>query len=123
MGQYGNEEDDYGEDDDDAEVSVTYNACYAAEAILSGEALGANVLIVEPPPRRGLCPDILSKLCRYLNPNQTRVGCIGHLPPEYGQRLESINQVNGVTTLIYVSCGFDALARDIYRLLSLGGGG
>ena len=30
--------------------------------------------------------------------------------------------MNNVTTLIYVSCGFDALARDTDRLLSLGGG-
>ena len=31
--------------------------------------------------------------------------------------------MNNVTTLIYVSCGFDVLARDTDRLLSFGGGG
>ena len=44
-------------------------------------------------------------------------------PLEYGKRPKSINPVNNVTTLIYVSCGFDALARDTDLLLSLGGGG
>ena len=74
------------------------------------------------PPRRGLCPKVFSYLCRYLNPNQPRVHRIDHLPPKYGQRPKSINPVNNINTLIYVSCGFDVLDRDTYRLLSLGGG-
>jgi hypothetical protein len=35
---------------------------------------------------------------------------------------ERVNWVNNVDTLVYVSCGFDALARDTEQLLSSNGG-
>ena len=118
-GRYSDNDNDY--DNDNAEVSVTIKVASAAEAIRYGQDLGANMLMVDPPCR-GLCPNVLSDLCRYPNPNQTHINHIYHLPPKYGQRPKLINLVNDVTTLIYVSCGFDALARDTDRLLSLGGG-
>ena len=60
MGQYGDKDNDYG--NDDTEVSVTYKVSSAPEAIRSRQALGANVLLVDIN-YRGLCPDILSDLC------------------------------------------------------------
>ena len=79
-------------------------------------------MLIVDPPRRGLFPDLISDLCRSPDPNQPCIDRIDHLTPEYGQRPKPINPVNIVATLIYVSCGFDALARDTDRLLSSGGG-
>ena len=44
----------------------------AGEALWQGQALGAQVLLVDPP-RRGLDEDVLQKLCKPYNPNQPYV--------------------------------------------------
>ena len=65
-----------------------YVVASAEEALLDlGEADGANVIIVDPP-RKGLEPAVLECLCR-------------------GE------EVTSVDTLIYVSCGFEALQREL----------
>lgn len=96
---------------------ATYMVASAAQALTSGQALGADILIVDPP-RKGLEDEVLDELCKPFNPNQPCVESpvMLHLP-HY-----SVNWTNDVQTLIYVSCGFDALARDCEKLISSGGG-
>eukprot|EP00978_Attheya_sp_CCMP212_P045272 scaffold339975_cov24-Attheya_sp.AAC.1 len=91
----------------------------AAKALYEGQALGANVLIVDPP-RRGLEEEVLTQLCKPHNQNQdyTEDPMLLQNRPKH-----QINWANDVQTLVYVSCGFDALARDCDRLLSTAGSG
>ena len=96
---------------------VSYTVASATKALLAGEALGADVLIVDPP-RKGLDEEVVNQLCKPFNPNQ---------PPIEDKRLlfgpaHTVNYVNEVTTLIYVSCGFDALARDTDAILTSNAG-
>eukprot|EP00535_Pseudo-nitzschia_heimii_P006320 CAMPEP_0197189912 /NCGR_PEP_ID=MMETSP1423-20130617/20637_1 /TAXON_ID=476441 /ORGANISM="Pseudo-nitzschia heimii, Strain UNC1101" /LENGTH=609 /DNA_ID=CAMNT_0042642169 /DNA_START=36 /DNA_END=1862 /DNA_ORIENTATION=+ len=96
---------------------ASYMVASAAKALKSGQALGADVLIVDPP-RKGLEDEVLEELCKPYNPNQPCVESPDMLTvPEY-----LVNWTNDVQKLIYVSCGFDALARDCDKLLSSGGG-
>lgn len=91
---------------------VTYMVASAAKALHEGQALGADVIIVDPP-RKGLEEEVLVQLCKPHNPNQDYSEDIMFLNgPKH-----SINWTNDAHTLIYVSCGFDALARDTDRLL------
>ncbi|KAL7497065.1 hypothetical protein ACHAWT_008441 [Skeletonema menzelii] len=102
----------------DPSEKVTYMQASAAAAILKGQALGANVLIVDPP-RKGLDEPVLQQLCQPYNPNQMyaeKPNALSHMPRH------TVNWVNDVRTLIYVSCGFDALARDCDQLLSSNAG-
>ena len=102
----------------DPSEKVTYMQASAAAAILKGQALGANVLIVDPP-RKGLDEPVLQQLCQPCNPNQMyaeKPNALSHMPRH------AVNWVNDVQTLIYVSCGFDALARDCDQLLSSSAG-
>lgn len=112
-----------GGDDFDAQSAsrsgpkATYMVASAAQALKAGQALGADVLIVDPP-RKGLEDAVLEELCKPFNPKQPCVESTDMLTiPDY-----SVNWANDVQTLIYVSCGFDALARDAEKLLSSGGG-
>lgn len=90
-----------------------YFVSSAGNALKSGQALGANLLIVDPP-RKGLEEDVLIELCKPFKPNQPYVETATLLTiPD-----EQVNWTNDVKLLIYVSCGFDALARDCERLLS-----
>ena len=102
----------------DPSERVTYMQANAVAALLRGEALGANVLIVDPP-RRGLDDGVLEQLSKKHNPNQMyaeKPTLISHLPRH------TINWTNDVRTLIYVSCGFDALARDLDTLFTSNAG-
>ena len=91
---------------------VSYMVGTAANALFEGQALGADVLIVDPP-RKGLEEPVLEQLSKPHNPKQDYTEDPVLLSgPKY-----SINWTNNVHTLIYVSCGFDALARDCDRLL------
>jgi 23S rRNA (uracil1939-C5)-methyltransferase len=92
---------------------VSYMIASAGKALQSGQALGANVLIVDPP-RKGLEDDVLIELCKPYNPDQPYV----ESPTMLSISDDQVNWVNDVRTLIYVSCGFDALANDCDRLLS-----
>jgi tRNA/tmRNA/rRNA uracil-C5-methylase (TrmA/RlmC/RlmD family) len=97
---------------------VTYLQANAALALYRGQALGANVLIVDPP-RKGLDEVVLQQLCQKINGKQLyteKPTLIAHLPRH------TINWTNDVRTLIYVSCGFDALARDLDGLLTSNAG-
>mmetsp|Transcript_37161 Transcript_37161/g.77825 ORF Transcript_37161/g.77825 Transcript_37161/m.77825 type:complete len:638 (+) Transcript_37161:130-2043(+) len=98
----------------DPSERVTYMQANAASALHRGEALGANVLIVDPP-RRGLDEAVLQQLCLPRNSKQPyaeKASMVSHLPRH------TVNWTNDVRTLIYVSCGFDALARDLDQLLT-----
>jgi len=96
---------------------ATYMVASAAEALKAGQALGAEILIVDPP-RKGLEDEVLEELCKPFNSKQPSVESPTMLTiPDY-----LVNWTNDVQTLIYVSCGFDALARDTEKLLSSGGG-
>mmetsp|Transcript_29462 Transcript_29462/g.41737 ORF Transcript_29462/g.41737 Transcript_29462/m.41737 type:complete len:436 (+) Transcript_29462:704-2011(+) len=98
---------------DDNKEKITYEVASAASALLSGQALGADILIVDPP-RRGLEDDVLMELCKPFNPNQEMVENKDFLNiPDH-----KVCWTNDVQTLIYVSCGFDALARDTEKLIS-----
>ena len=94
-----------------------YKVASASDALRAGEALGANVMIVDPP-RRGLEPEVLDELCKPFNSKQNYAESKNFVMLEE----ERINFTNDVTTLIYVSCGFDALARDAEQLLQSPGG-
>lgn len=96
---------------------ITYLVASAAAALLSGQALGADVIIVDPP-RKGLEPEVVEELCKPYNPKQDTV----ESPNLLSFPNELVNWTNDVKTLIYVSCGFDALARDCEALLSSRGG-
>jgi len=96
---------------------ISYMVASAAQALKSGQALGADTLIVDPP-RKGLEDEVLDELCKPFNPKQPCVESPDMVTvPDY-----LVNWTNDVTKLIYVSCGFDALARDCEKLLSSGGG-
>mmetsp|Transcript_18153 Transcript_18153/g.51959 ORF Transcript_18153/g.51959 Transcript_18153/m.51959 type:complete len:637 (-) Transcript_18153:66-1976(-) len=105
-------------DEKKASSKVSYLVASAAEALHKGQALGADVLIVDPP-RKGLEDEVLVQLCKPPNPNQDYT----EDPTYLTAPRHTINWANDVRKLIYVSCGFDALARDSDRLLSSGGGG
>jgi tRNA/tmRNA/rRNA uracil-C5-methylase (TrmA/RlmC/RlmD family) len=92
---------------------TSYMVASAAKALRTGQALGANVLIVDPP-RKGLEDAVLDELCKPFNPNQPYVESASLLSMEDSQ----VNWTNDIRTLVYVSCGFDALARDTERLLT-----
>ncbi len=96
---------------------ITYTVSDAAAALKAGQALGASVLIVDPP-RKGLEDEVLDELCKPFNPKQPMV----ESPTLLAFSDEAVNWTNDVKRLIYVSCGFDALARDCDRLLSSAGG-
>lgn len=89
----------------------------AGKALLSGQALGADLLIVDPP-RKGLEQEVLDELCKERNPNQDYTESASMLAtPDH-----LVNWVNDAKYLIYVSCGFEALTRDAERLLTSGAG-
>ena len=97
---------------------VTYMQASAASALYRGQALGADVLIVDPP-RKGLDEVVIQQLSRKVDPNQMYAEgptLLSHLPRH------AVNWTNDVRAVIYVSCGFDALARDLDALLSSNGG-
>ena len=97
---------------------TSYVIASAGKALKLGQALGANVMIVDPP-RKGLEDEVLDELCKPYDPNQPYAESATLLAiPD-----EKVNWTNDVQTLIYVSCGFDALARDCDRLLSSVGAG
>ena len=102
---------------DDTVEKTSYLIASAGQALRMGQALGANVLIVDPP-RRGLEDDVLDCLCQPYSPDQPYVESTTFLSISDEQMLWT----NDVQTLIYVSCGFDALARDSDRLLSSNAG-
>lgn len=102
---------------DRAGGKVSYLVSSASGAIHKGQALGADVMIVDPP-RKGLEDEVLVQLCKPINPNQDYAEDATYLSaPRH-----VINWTNDVRKLIYVSCGFDALARDCDRLLTANGG-
>ena len=71
------------------------------------------------PTRKGLDEVVLQQLCQKINGKQLyaeKPTLIAHLPRH------TINWTNDVRTLIYVSCGFDALARDLDGLLTSNAG-
>jgi 23S rRNA (uracil1939-C5)-methyltransferase len=111
----GNKKNKYnaGEETVTAINQVSYVVASAAQALLSGQALGANVLIVDPP-RRGLEEEVLAELIKPRNRDQP----YGEDATMDNWSEERINWANDINLLIYVSCGFDALARDCDRLLS-----
>ena len=96
---------------------ISYTVSDAAAALKAGQALGASVLLVDPP-RKGLEDEVLDELCKPVNPKQPLV----ESPTLLALSDESVNWTNDVQRLIYVSCGFDALARDCDRLLSSSAG-
>ena len=104
--------------ENDPSDRVTYMQANAVAALYRGQALGADVLIVDPP-RKGLDDGVVQQLTQRYNPNQMYTETptlISHLPRH------SVNWTNDVRTLIYVSCGFDALARDLDTLLTSSAG-
>jgi tRNA/tmRNA/rRNA uracil-C5-methylase (TrmA/RlmC/RlmD family) len=69
----------------DLAARAAYTALPAADALAAGEARGASVLIVDPP-RKGLDQTVLDALCDPRDP-----------------------RARDVRTLVYISCGFEAL--------------
>ena len=107
------DEEGYIPAEDEDQEKTSYMVGTAVDALYKGQALGANVLIVDPP-RKGLEDGVLQELCKPYNPDQAYVESINLLPmPDH-----LVSWTNDVQTLIYVSCGFDALARDCERILS-----
>jgi 23S rRNA (uracil1939-C5)-methyltransferase len=97
---------------DENRMKTSYMVASASTALRAGQALGASVLIVDPP-RKGLEEEVLVELCKPRNPAQATVEKSMFLIMDD----DEVNWVNDVSTLIYVSCSFDALARDCERLL------
>jgi 23S rRNA (uracil1939-C5)-methyltransferase len=103
--------------DDRTGPKASYMVADAGYALKSGQALGADILIVDPP-RKGLEEEVLEELCKSFNQNQPLVESSTVLTI----RDEMVNWTNDIQTLIYVSCGFDALVSDCERLLTSRGG-
>ena len=104
--------------DTDPSDKVTYMQANAVSALYRGQALGANAIIVDPP-RRGLDEVVLQMLSTRVNPNQLYTespAMLSHIPRHV------VNWTNDARTLVYVSCGFDALARDLDKLLTSNAG-
>jgi 23S rRNA (uracil1939-C5)-methyltransferase len=96
---------------------TSYSVASAHKALTSGQALGADVLIVDPP-RKGLEEDVLNELCKPIDQYQSSVDDISMLTiPD-----DTARWTNDVRTLIYVSCGFEALTSDAERLLTSSAG-
>lgn len=104
-------------EDDRFGQKASYMVASAGTALKAGQALGADVLVVDPP-RKGLEDDVLQELCKPFNPNQPQVESSKVLTIAD----EMVNWTNDVQTLVYVSCGFDALVSDCDQLLSSQGG-
>lgn len=104
-------------EDDRSGRRASYMVASAGVALKSGQALGADVLIVDPP-RKGLEEEVLQELCKAVDPNQPQV----ESPKVLTIPDELVNWTNDVRTLVYVSCGFDALVSDCDQLLSSQGG-
>jgi len=105
------------ETEDSSDAPPTYMVASAAKALKNGQALGADVMIVDPP-RKGLEPEVLNELCKPVKHDQdyTEDKSMLTVPDEMAC------WTNDVRTLIYVSCGFPALASDAERLLTSNGG-
>jgi 23S rRNA (uracil1939-C5)-methyltransferase len=103
---------------------ITYMVASAAKALQEGQAIGANVIVVDPP-RRGLEEEVIAELCKPINPDQDVEDELMFLLDDDDDDTNNgrTNKCNDATTLIYVSCGFDALARDCERLLLAQGAG
>jgi 23S rRNA (uracil1939-C5)-methyltransferase len=96
---------------------TSYLVASAHKALTSGQALGANVIVVDPP-RKGLEEEVLNELCKPIDRHQSSVDDISMLTiPD-----DTARWTNDARTLIYVSCGFEALTRDAERLLTSNGG-
>jgi hypothetical protein len=95
---------------------ATYMVASASTALRAGQALGASVLIVDPP-RKGLEDFVLTELCKARNPSQPYAETSVFLAMDDAD----VNWTNDVQTLVYVSCGFEALSRDCERLLNSAG--
>jgi hypothetical protein len=80
-----------------AEAAVSYRPLDAAAALAAGECDGSGVVVVDPP-RAGLDEEVLEALC--------------------GER----GGMEDADTLVYVSCGFKALAQDLERMFKSGAG-
>ncbi|CAJ1970049.1 unnamed protein product [Cylindrotheca closterium] len=104
-------------DNDRSGQKASYMVASAGVALKSGQALGADVLVVDPP-RKGLEEEVLKELCKPVNSNQPQV----ESPKVLTIPDEIVNWTNDVQTLVYVSCGFDALVSDCDQLLSSQGG-
>ena len=76
---------------------MTFSSRTAVEAIEAGDAKDCDVLVVDPP-RKGLDSPVLKAL----------------------QAPRQSSPVGSVSRLIYVSCGFDALLRELHELTSSG---
>ena len=99
---------------EDSSERVTYMQANAATAVFDGQALGADVLIVEPP-RRGLDRAVLQQLClspSLKQPYAENANALSHLPGH------TTNWTNDVRTLIYVTMFGDALAKDLDSLFT-----
>jgi tRNA/tmRNA/rRNA uracil-C5-methylase (TrmA/RlmC/RlmD family) len=86
---------------------TSYMIASPAKALRVGQALGAQVLIVDPP-RKGLEDDMFKELRKPFDPNQP----YAESPTYLSHSDDKVNWTNDVQTLIYVRCGFYALARD-----------
>ena len=80
---------------------VTYAIGSAAEPERIEDARGADCAVVDPP-RKGLDAQLLAALCDGASSTSADGPC------------------SGIATLVYVSCGFPALARDAEALLDAG---
>lgn len=92
---------------------ASYTVATASQALTSGQALGANALIIDPP-RKGLEEEVMAELIKPRNRDQP----YAEEPSLLLWPEEKMNWANDINLIIYVSCGFDALARDCDRLLS-----
>ena len=89
---------------------VTYAVGAAGSRV--DDANGADTALVDPP-RKGLDATLLDALCEDPQASLTHGG-------DAGDVRASANPCAGLATLIYVSCGFPALARDADALLASG---
>ncbi|KAL3936062.1 MAG: hypothetical protein SGBAC_008543 [Bacillariaceae sp.] len=76
---------------------ASYMVASAGEALKAGQALGAEVLVVDPP-RKGLEEEVLQELCKPVNPNQPQV----ESPKVLTMADSLVNWTNDVQTLVYL---------------------
>ena len=106
---------------------VEYEGGSAAGAVRRGDALGCDVLLVDPP-RKGLDPSVLASLCEKPfvhagREKKPRRGGGAELDDDFDDADDEggeLGRCADIARIVYVSCGVPSLLNDIAALRKSG---